>query len=57
MVLVGVDPERFYVPAYVGPKGWIGVRLDKNPDWEEVAKIVRRSYKFIAPRKLAAAVE
>ncbi len=33
------------------------MRLDRNPDWDEVAKIVRRSYKLIAPKKLAAAVE
>lgn len=57
MFLVGADPERFYVPAYVGPKGWVGVRLDNNPDWEEVAKIVKRSYKLTAPKKLAMTVE
>ena len=37
MVLVGADPDRFFVPPYVGPKGWIGMRLDRNPDWKEVA--------------------
>ena len=34
MVLVGADPERFFVPPYVGHKGWVGVRLDRKPDWE-----------------------
>jgi hypothetical protein len=43
MVLVGADPERFFVPPYVGHKGWIGVRLDDEPDWDEVAAIVRRT--------------
>lgn len=57
MVLVGADPERFFVPPYVGSKGWVGVRLDTDPDWTEVAAIVRRSYKLIAPRKLAAALD
>ena len=56
-VLVGADPGRFFVPPYVGPKGWVGVRLDKNPDWDEVAKIVARSYRLIAPRKLAARLQ
>ena len=56
MVLVGADPERFFVPPYVGHKGWVGVRLDNNPDWDEVARIVRRSYALVAPRKLAALV-
>ena len=54
MVLVGADPARFYVPPYVGPKGWIGMRLDGRPDWDEVAKVVRRSYSLVAPKKLAA---
>jgi predicted DNA-binding protein (MmcQ/YjbR family) len=54
MVLVGADPARFYVPPYIGPKGWIGMRLDGRPDWDEVAKVVRRSYSLVAPKKLAA---
>ena len=57
MVLVGADPRRFYVPPYVGPKGWVGVRLDADPDWDEVAAIVRRSYKLIAPKRLAALLD
>jgi len=35
MVLVGADPDRFFVPPYVGHKGWVGVRLDPEPDWAE----------------------
>ena len=54
MVLVGAEPGRFYVPPYVGAKGWVGMRLDGKPDWDEVAKIVKRSYCLVAPRKLAA---
>jgi len=57
MVLLGADPERFFVPPYVGPKGWIGIRLDTSPDWDEVAALVRRSYRLVAPKKLAALVE
>ena len=56
-ILVGSDPEFFFVPPYVGHKGWIGVRLDRQPDWEEVAVVIRRSYVLIAPKKLAAMVE
>ena len=55
-VLVGADPQRFFVPPYVGPKGWIGMRLDDDPDWDEVAAIVRRSFRLIAPKRLAALV-
>ncbi len=56
--LVGADPERFYVPRYTGPKGWIGVRLSGSEDvgWEEVAFLVRRSYRMTAPKRLAALV-
>lgn len=56
-LLVGADPRRFFVPPYVGHKGWIGVRVDDGPDWQEVARVVRRSYSLIAPRKLAALLE
>lgn len=56
-VLVGADPARFFVPPYVGHKGWVGVRLDRGPDWAEIAAIVRRSYRLVAPRRLAAALD
>lgn len=52
-ILVGADPELFFRPPYVGPKGWIGMRLDRGPDWQEVAALVRRSYGLTAPRRLA----
>lgn len=53
-VLVGADPARFFVPPYVGPKGWVGVLLDAEPDWAEVEALVRRSYALVAPKQLAA---
>ncbi len=55
-VLIGADPDRFFAPPYVGPRGWIGMRLDRRPDWDEVAAIVRRSYVLIAPKKLGGLV-
>ena len=55
-VLVGADPGRFFAPPYVGPKGWIGVRLTGGPDWAEVAALVQRSYRLVTPRRLAAQV-
>jgi predicted DNA-binding protein (MmcQ/YjbR family) len=51
-VLVGADPERFFVPPYVGHRGWVGMRLDRRPDWNEVAELVRRSYRLTAPKRL-----
>ncbi len=55
--LVTLDPGRFFVPAYLGARGWIGVRLDGDAvDWEEVARFVTVSYRLVAPKRLAAAV-
>ncbi len=54
-VLVGLDPERFFVPPYVGHKGWIGVYLDgKRLDWAWASELIEESYSLIAPRRLAA---
>lgn len=43
------DPERFFRPPYVGHRGWIGLRLDVAPDWQEVAEVVEESYRCVAP--------
>ncbi len=53
-ILVGADPGHFFVPPYVGPKGWVGMRLDDGPDWDEAALLVARSYRMTAPKSLAA---
>jgi predicted DNA-binding protein (MmcQ/YjbR family) len=55
-ILVGADPDRFFVPPYVGPKGWVGIRLGGDPDWDEVTDLVRRSYRLIAPKRLASRI-
>ncbi len=47
------DAERFYLPAYIGPRGWIGVRLDRAPeDWEDVSRRITASYRAVAPKTL-----
>lgn len=51
--LVTSDPERFFVPKYVGSKGWIGVRLDVDQDWEEIAELIEESYRMTAPKRLS----
>ena len=50
--LVAADPARFFVPPYVGGRGWVGVRLDRDPDWVEIAEIVRDAYRQVAPKRL-----
>ncbi len=54
--LVSFDPARFFVPPYVGGHGWIGIRLDTvpEPDWDEIADLVRQSYEMTAPKRLLA---
>jgi predicted DNA-binding protein (MmcQ/YjbR family) len=46
--------QRFFVPPYVGSKGWIGLRLDVHVDWCEVADFVNDSYQMTAPKRLVA---
>ena len=55
--LIASDPDRFYMPAYLGPKGWVGLRLDTDRvDWDEVREAVTESYLLVAPKRLAAQV-
>jgi hypothetical protein len=53
--LVEADPERFFVPAYVGHRGWLGVRLDRGFDRDEIAGILEDAYAEVAPPKLVEA--
>ncbi len=54
---VAHDPNRFYMPAYIGPRGWAGLRLDVGRvDWNEVTGFVTDSYRTVAPNRLAALV-
>ena len=50
--MVGADPARFFVPPYVGHRGWLGVYLDVPVDWMEIADIVETAYRMIAPSRL-----
>lgn len=51
--LLGSDPERFFRPPYVGHRGWLGLRLDTDPDWDEVRQVVQEAYRCVAPVTLA----
>ena len=50
--VVDQEPARFFVPPYVGHRGWLGVRLDRSPDWEEIAGIVEDAYRTVAIKRL-----
>ena len=51
-LLVDADPEKFFRPPYVGHRGWIGVRLDRGLDWDEIAGILEDAYAEVAPPAL-----
>jgi len=55
--LVAEDPKRFFRPPYVGQNGWVGVRIDKRPDWRVVEGLVRDAYRTVAPPRLAAQLD
>ena len=56
-LMVGANPERYFVPPYVGPSGWVGVWLDRSPDWTEVKELMLDSYRLVAPKRLASLLE
>jgi hypothetical protein len=53
--LVYADPVRFFVPPYVGRRGWVGVRLDRRPNWCRIAALVGEAYRCVAPERLTGA--
>ena len=56
-MLVEADPERYFVPPYVGHRGWLGVYLDVPQDWAEIAEIVTDAYRAVAPKTLVAQLD
>ncbi len=54
--LVREDPDNFYVPPYVGPRGWVGVRIDRDLEWSRIVGLVRESYERVAPPALRAQI-
>ncbi len=56
-MLVEAAPEHYFVPPYVGHQGWIGVRLDRDPDWNEIAGVIEDAWLTRAPKRLAQALD
>lgn len=56
-LMVRAEPRRYFVPPYVGPSGWVGIWLDREPDWAEVGDLMRDSYRLVAPKKLVAVLD
>jgi predicted DNA-binding protein (MmcQ/YjbR family) len=56
-LMVRTAADRFFVPPYVGPSGWVGVWLDRDVDWDELAELLRDAYRLSAPKRLLAKLE
>jgi len=54
--LVYMDPIRYFVPPYVGGRGWVGVRIDQRPNWKTIGDLVHEAYCTVAPVRLAASL-
>jgi len=55
--LIASDPQRFFRPPYVGHRGWLGVRLDGDVDWAEIAELCEDAYRAVAPKRLVALMD
>jgi hypothetical protein len=55
--LIAAKPDQFFRPPYVGHRGWVGVRLDRGPDWAEIAEICADAYRTIAPATLVSELD
>ena len=55
--LVEQEPDRFFVPPYLGPRGWVGLRLDVDLDWDEVAGVVEEAWRLTTPKRLIAELD
>lgn len=53
-LMIGASPDRFFLPPYVGPSGWIGVWLDGDVNWEELLDLLLDGYRMTAPKKVLA---
>jgi hypothetical protein len=51
-MMIRAEPNRYYSPPYVGPKGWVGVWLDKSPDWATLEGLLQDAYRMTAPKRL-----
>ncbi|MDJ0785337.1 MAG: MmcQ/YjbR family DNA-binding protein [Myxococcota bacterium] len=55
--LIDADPERFFRPPYLGPSGWVGIRLEGAVDWGVVAGLLEEGYRLVAPKRALAQLD
>jgi hypothetical protein len=55
--MVAANPARYFRPPYVGHRGWVGVRLDGDLNWDEIATVCEDAYRAVAPKPLVALLD
>lgn len=55
--LVESDPDRFFVPPYVGVHGWVAISLAADQDWDFISELIEQSYRMTAPKRLVAQLD
>lgn len=56
--MAAAEPDRFFIPAYTGKRGWLGIRLDIDVlDWDEIARLIEDAYRLTAPKSLIAQLD
>ncbi|MDQ3037053.1 MAG: MmcQ/YjbR family DNA-binding protein [Myxococcota bacterium] len=55
--LIESDPDRFYRPKYLGPSGWVGMRLEGEVDWEQVRFLLVEGWRLVAPKRAIAQLD
>ncbi len=55
--LIAADPEKFYRPKYLGPSGWVAMRLEGKVDWDEVRFLLVQGYRMVAPKRALAQLD
>ena len=56
-MLVTADPTHYFVPPYLGGRGWVGIHLRDDVDWDDVSDLVEESYRLVAPKRLAERID
>jgi hypothetical protein len=49
--LVQANPDVFFIPPYVGPSGWVGIRVDRDVSWDQIAEVLEQGYRMVAPKR------
>lgn len=52
-----LEEDRCWVPGYLGPSGWLGIDIDEDTNWEELAELIESSYRKTASQSLVRSLD